>query len=321
MAEMASISSGEPPNLDSRLRGNDGCSKVSESGNPSSARVHVQPARAPRYAPMKHRRYSGLTGSYGYETSNPTACTHRHRRHPLALGAPCTVTARRLFNAPATVALYEPPLALYGRTVTHDRSPCTPLAPSPHDRSPCTPLAPSPNDRSPCTPLRTVTARPLALYAPTHRHRTTARPVRPVAPSPPTRPERPRRTVAERPLALYAPAHRHRTTARPVRPYAPSPHDRSPCTPPRTVTARPLALYAPRTVAARPLALYAPCAPSPHDRSPCTPLRTVTVRPLALYAPTRRRRTTARPERPRRTVVTHSPWVPSTRPLTYNRSP
>ena len=58
MAEMPSIPSGEPPNLDSRLRrkdakvslrgkdgwakvslrGNDGCSKVSEGGNPSPTR-------------------------------------------------------------------------------------------------------------------------------------------------------------------------------------------------------------------------------------------------------------------------------------------
>ena len=31
---MAGIPSGEPPNVDSRLRGNDGCPKVSESGHP-----------------------------------------------------------------------------------------------------------------------------------------------------------------------------------------------------------------------------------------------------------------------------------------------
>ena len=34
VAEMASIPSGEPPNVDSRLRGNDGCAKVSGSGHP-----------------------------------------------------------------------------------------------------------------------------------------------------------------------------------------------------------------------------------------------------------------------------------------------
>ena len=35
VAEMPGIPSGEPPNLDSRLRGNDGCAKVSGGGNPS----------------------------------------------------------------------------------------------------------------------------------------------------------------------------------------------------------------------------------------------------------------------------------------------
>ena len=34
VAEMASIPSGEPPNLGSRLRGNDGCAKVSGGGHP-----------------------------------------------------------------------------------------------------------------------------------------------------------------------------------------------------------------------------------------------------------------------------------------------
>ena len=50
-------SSGEPPNLDSRLRGNDGCAKVSGGGNPSPDPV-VRAIRSPRVAPMLQRRVS-----------------------------------------------------------------------------------------------------------------------------------------------------------------------------------------------------------------------------------------------------------------------
>ena len=50
-------SSGEPPNLDSRLRGNDGCAKVSGGGNPSPGTI-ARTTRSPRVAPMPQRRVS-----------------------------------------------------------------------------------------------------------------------------------------------------------------------------------------------------------------------------------------------------------------------
>ena len=39
---MASIPDGEPPPLDSRLRGNDGCAKVTPRGNDDRAKVYLR---------------------------------------------------------------------------------------------------------------------------------------------------------------------------------------------------------------------------------------------------------------------------------------
>ena len=84
VAEMPSIPSREPPALDSRLRGNDGCSKVFESGNPSPTRRHAQTSVVPAQA-----------GTHPQHAGTPKSPTRRHphirrsrafpRRHPTSV--------------------------------------------------------------------------------------------------------------------------------------------------------------------------------------------------------------------------------------------
>ena len=60
---MAGIPSGEPPILDSRLRGNDGCAKVSESGN-RQKRGSVPLSNSERFlVPGQLEDYVGRFGS------------------------------------------------------------------------------------------------------------------------------------------------------------------------------------------------------------------------------------------------------------------
>ena len=110
VAEMPGIPSGEPPNLDSRLRGNDGCAKVSGGGNPSpssfdtlsSSALHppdpiVRAIRSPRVAPMLQRRVS-RGARRGFRPDRPTSprlapswfpsAAARRRRSPSPLPSP-----------------------------------------------------------------------------------------------------------------------------------------------------------------------------------------------------------------------------------------
>ena len=76
VAEMASISSGEPPILDSRLRGNDGCAKVSLRGNDGGATVSLRghDGRVCLRPGVERSRHSGpQAGIQGWGSSSSTA--------------------------------------------------------------------------------------------------------------------------------------------------------------------------------------------------------------------------------------------------------
>ena len=107
VAEMASIPSGEPPNVDSRLRGNDGCAKVSGSGHPVVWRgTLLGGIRTLRQPPWRGHQYPAVN-PFG-EAPHPPSTTSL-ARHPYpavnAFGEAATAYRhargrRRLRNSP-----------------------------------------------------------------------------------------------------------------------------------------------------------------------------------------------------------------------------